>query len=113
MCYLARHQQAMPGKGHATAPTDTGQHRPRWAGVGAAVLVAGLSVAAVLVPPAVPPVSADEAQGVVATVASAVAPATAPAQVVEQVRITTTLDDGTPTPTEAARSVGGACAHDM
>lgn len=112
MCYLARHQQAMPGKGDAAAPTETGSLRPRWAGMGAAVLVAGLASAAFLVPP-VPPVSADEAQGVVATVASAVAPATVPAQGVEQVRITATLDDGTATPTEAARSVGGACAHDM
>lgn len=109
MCYLARHQQAMPGEGRAAAPTGSGQHRPRWAGVGATALVAGLAFAAFLVPPAVPPVSADEAQGVVATVASAVTPA----PVVEQVRITTTLDDGTPAPTEGAQSAGGACAHDL
>lgn len=109
MCYLARHQQAMPGEGHAAAPTGSGQHRPRWAGVGAAVLVAGLAFAAFLVPPAVPPVSADEAQGVVATVASAVAPA----PVDEQVRISITLDDGTPAPTEDAPSAGAACAYDL
>lgn len=109
MCYLARHQQAMPGEGHAAAPTGSGQHRPRWAGVGAAVLVAGLAFAAFLVPSAVPPVSADEAQGVVETVASAVSPAS----VVEQVRISTTLDDGTPAPSEGAQSAGVACARDL
>ena len=109
MCYVARHQQAKPAEGTITPPKEAGQHRPRWAGAGAAVLVAGLAVAAFLVPPAVPPVSADEAQGVAATVASALTPA----PVVEQVSISTTLDDSVAAPQEGPKAADGACSHDL
>lgn len=112
MCYLARHQQATLEKGTITPPKEAGQHRPRWAGAGAAALVAGLAFAAVLVPPAVPPVSADEAQAVVATVASTLTPAPV-APVVEQVSISTTLDDVAAAPEDGAKAAGGACSHDL
>ncbi|WP_332815479.1 hypothetical protein [Ramlibacter sp.] len=108
MCYLARHQKAME-EGAITRPGDAGQHRPRWAGAGAAALVAGLAVAALFVPPAAPPVSADESQAVAATVVSTFAPA----PVVEQISITTTLDDGSPAADDSAKSAGGSCAHEL
>lgn len=109
MCYLARHQQAVPGDVPADTPTPSGQHRPRWAGAATAVAVAGLALAAFLLPPAAPPVSADEAQGVVSTVASTFAPV----PVVEQISISTTLDDGTPAPEEGTKAAGDACGHGM
>lgn len=109
MCYLARHSQAKPLEGHIDAPTGAGQDRSRWAGAGAAVLVAGLAFAAFLVPPAVPPVSADEVQAVAETVVSSLTPV----PVVEQVSISTTLDDGTPAPGEGAKLAAGACAHGL
>ncbi len=110
MCYLARHHRATLAEESMTRPEEPGGQRPRWAAAGTGVLVAGLALAAFLVPPAVPPVSADEAQAVAATVASTLTPA-APA--VEQVVISTTLDDGPAAPEDAAKAAGGTCHYDL
>ena len=109
MCYLARHQQATHEDESMARPAVPGQQRPRWAAAGTGVLVAGLALAAFLVPPAVPPVSADEAQAVAATVASTLTQAPA----AEQVIISTTLDDGAAAPDNAAKTVGGGCHYDL
>lgn len=109
MCYLIREHEAGAAEGaDATRPGSPAGLRPRWVGVAAAALVGSLAMAAIVAPPAASPlVSAKDAAAPASITAAAVATPT-PA-VVE--RGSMPIDDGVPSPTDAARAGIGHCEH--
>lgn len=112
MCHWIGQEQAEPRGAGATPPlhpSDPQRLRARWAGAGAAVLLAGLAAAMVAPSPVQAPVAPEPAAAAVAPVA--LRSAVPAGDVVEQTA--TTLDDGVPTRTDPVRAQLGHCEHGM
>jgi hypothetical protein len=108
MCYVVRQQQAGSETSAAAQPGGRDRIQPRWVGALAAVLVAGLAVAALLAPASVNPVPAVEALGAPAPVAT-MNPALPATPVVDQA--VSGLDDGVPSAPDTFKAGSGACPH--
>jgi hypothetical protein len=108
MCYVVRQQQAGSEPSAAGQPGSRDRMQPRWVGALAAVLVAGLAVAALVAPASVSPVPA--LQGLAApapTLTTKAAPPVTP--VVEQEA--SGLDDGVPSAPDTFKAGSGQCPH--
>lgn len=106
MCYLLRQQQPGAERG-AAAPSSPGldRLRPRWVGGAAAMLVAGLAVAALVAPtPTAPGNDKDAAAPVARLSTTAAAPA---GPVVEQRSLP--VDDDVPTAPATMKAGIGHC----
>lgn len=110
MCYLVRQQQAEAATG-GTAPHDTMRGaRPRWAGAATAALVAGLAVAALVVPAGQREWREAEA---------AAAPAAMPLKTADvratpvAARTMLPVDDGVPTAPDRAGAAAAPCQHGL
>ena len=110
MCYIIRETQSEPERGGATLPPSLDRLRARWIAAGAATLIGGLALAALVVPASTPPLMSAKQSAPLAPVASrtSAVPATA---VVEQV--SAPVDDGVPTTSDVVKAGLGHCHHDM
>ena len=116
MCYLVRQQQASAESVLPPLPAGTQPPR-RWVGAGA-LLVAGLALAAWLVPTATPPAAAVQPQA--AAVTAPVASAEPVAGGLQQVRATGAaernalpVDDDVPSAPLASKAGYGGCHHGL
>ncbi len=110
MCYLIRQQQTEAERG-TTSPLNQDRLRPRWIGAVGATLIAGLAVAALVVPPSAPPlIIQKDSAGPVPVASTTVAEPTA--TVIEQV--SARMDDGVPAAaSDVAKTGADGCHHGL
>lgn len=111
MCYLARQPATETEQGVAAPTPGFDRVRPRWAGVAAATVVAGLALAAMVAPSP----TAQVTQPPQSAAPIAMRTGTVPAEPVSGLdRTTLSADDGVPTSTpDMARAGIGPCHHGL
>lgn len=103
MCYLVRDRQAAPGP-EGALPSGGTPPKSRWAAAGAAALVGGLALAAVLAPSGTDPGRPQAQQQRAAPVQPAAAQETATGQPVVLERMTLGIDDDAYAATDSAKA---------
>jgi len=111
MCYLARQPATQAEQGVAAPTPGFDRVRPRWAGVAAATVVAGLALAALVAPSPTAPITQPPQSAAPMVARTGTVPAE-PVSVIE--RTTLSADDGVPTSTpDMARAGIGPCHHGL
>lgn len=110
MCYLVRQQQAETAANGTAAEDGMRASRPRWAGAAAAMLVAGLALAALVLPAG----QRDMREGVAAAVPTALVVKAVDGHAgATTVRTMLPVDDGVPTAPDRGAAAASPCQHGL
>jgi hypothetical protein len=110
MCYRIRQQQTEAQPSGTTPPLNLERLRPRWIAAAGAAMIAGLAVAALVVPPSSPQLVDVKEAGAPAPVAMVTTAVPVAAGTPEG---SLPADDGVPSASDVAKSDLGHCHHGL